>query len=544
MANSEQEFNMKEIGRRLSELLHKNDLTARGLSKKIKEDNPGSPDMYTTISRIVRGEEHIPRFNTLQHIANALGVSLHYLMWGKEDEGRKGKDVSMYKDNIERLYQEADKVYREEEQDIHQQRTIISGVADVFGMTVDELSARVVKIQGQLPKNYKEVREGEQRTWCNNKMVSAAISSYYGLEDRVLGLKRYAIRIAGKELTTPTYTRSDFLDINKPPLKILTGIATDRPKENIDIPPISRDYVPEALARFLKRQIVLDNNPLYRLMHVEGDPKIRSLLFSESQFYPYRFTAGLMFDELNDALIKGEGRVKSGLPIRKTILPDLASFLNFRSRICAGGIGVVFALARKKEEDHEEDYGIPIQMRSGKVSDSQGTYAVIPKALHQHHRKFEDEANLHWTVFRELFEELFKGAEVMGSTSARLMHAWYMRTKEYPALSYFNQPNSDYKCEVTGFGFNAITGEYNFAVLLTVNDTEYWDTYGSGMEGNWEAKGCEMISTKDEKRICEILQSNWSAESIFFFIEGLLRLKKLNPARVSLPKIKRLLGRA
>jgi len=64
------------------------------------------------------------------------------------------------------------------------------------------------------------------------------------------------------------------------------------------------------------------------------------------------------------------------------------------------------------------------------------------------------------------------------------------------------------------------------------------------MQTMWEMKGVVPISTIDEEQIVAMLsRPNWASESMFGFVEGLIRLQEIEPRRVRLPSIQRVLGK-
>jgi len=170
------------------------------------------------------------------------------------------------------------------------------------------------------------------------------------------------------------------------------------------------------------------------------------------------------------------------------------------------------------------------------VADGQGVLAVIPKACHQHVVKPEDEVGIQATVYRELFEEIYGRDEPQVGCSG-LTHDWYF---EVPPLKYFREHEGGYKNEIVGFGLNAVTGNYEFAMLLAVLDTWYWNTFSRQANPNWEQAGIEAVSSKDPSRIASLLLTgNWAPESVFHFVEGLMRLRAIEPSRVNLPDLHR-----
>ena len=222
--------------------------------------------------------------------------------------------------------------------------------------------------------------------------------------------------------------------------------------------------------------------------------------------------------------------------MREALLPCVDSIKNLSNRLGVGGPSVVFAMARGVPHN---DFLILLQIRSAKVTDSQGRLAVLPQGFHQpllNHP--ESEVNLSWTVYREIFEEIYGGKEAIRN-SQRLAHDWYM--EEHPPMSYFIGHEGAFNNELVGFGLNARTGGYECSVLLSVLDTWYCRTYASQMRPlTWETDKCIQLSTKNKAQILELLTNgNWASESLFAITESLLRLREIDPRRVDLPDINR-----
>ena len=220
---------------------------------------------------------------------------------------------------------------------------------------------------------------------------------------------------------------------------------------------------------------------------------------------------------------------------------QFSGYIIFRNRLCGGGIVVLCAMARPAP-DH--DFIMPIYRRSRTVSDSQGAFSTVPRGYHQPHVDAHDERNLSFSVYRELYEELFGGEEVERGT--RHYHPDWFFPRCEPLQWLLNHPES-YTLECTGFGMNLRLGDYTFVILLAVHDEDFYRLYGRRITGNWEASE----SVDDRRRISskkpEILSSlignaaQWDGAALFAFVEGLRRLEKLDKeigaGRVNLPQI-------
>ena len=276
---------------------------------------------------------------------------------------------------------------------------------------------------------------------------------------------------------------------------------------------------------------------IYRLV---GDPfggdKLR-LSFSISRYFSYRFTAGLLEDELFESLIKHKNDVNrilfehpNTLPIREQLLPNKDSLKHLSERISTGGISCVVAIARGEPYN---DFLIPLQVRSQAVAEGRGVFTASIQAWHQPNiGDYQNEVSLYWTVLKEMFEEIYRGEEVI-KLSPHLKYNWYL--KECPGVAYIHENPEKVTLELLGIGINALMGTYDCAILLVIHDPEYWDTYGNSMELFWETEKWLHLSTKE---IMPTLQRafndyGWLDQGMFSLSQGLLRLRELDDKRVS-----------
>lgn len=92
--------------------------------------------------------------------------------------------------------------------------------------------------------------------------------------------------------------------------------------------------------------------------------------------------------------------------------------------------------------------------------------------------------------------------------------------------------------EGTGFGFNLLTGNYEFPALIAIHDESFWHRYGGQVEANWEAERVRFVSSLDHDALAALaLDPSWSDEGLFAFFLGIRRLHELHPERVALPEI-------
>jgi hypothetical protein len=216
------------------------------------------------------------------------------------------------------------------------------------------------------------------------------------------------------------------------------------------------------------------------------------------------------------------------LPLRKPELPNVESLANVDRRFCCGGVGVLVAFKQS------ESYLVPIQERGQMVSDTRGTLALIPKGFHQPVADAGQEINIRSSVFREPYEEVFGGKEVEGDTQ-HMDPYWYIHKSE-PMKWFWD--NKQYICEVVCFGYNQTSGNYEFGVLLVVQDESYWTRYKADMKRMWETHKTFLVDTRDQEKIAElVMDSRWAQEALFHFVQCLIRLREIAPAAVNLPNV-------
>jgi hypothetical protein len=77
------------------------------------------------------------------------------------------------------------------------------------------------------------------------------------------------------------------------------------------------------------------------------------------------------------------------------------------------------------------------------------------------------------------------------------------------------------RIECTGFGLNLVSGNYEFASLVVIDDEEFWYRYGGRIEANWESTGLRLYSSLDRELLAELVGDDcWSNEGLFAFLLG------------------------
>ncbi|MPY78532.1 MAG: hypothetical protein GEV04_08555 [Actinophytocola sp.] len=261
-----------------------------------------------------------------------------------------------------------------------------------------------------------------------------------------------------------------------------------------------------------------------------------------SSFLEYALSADVLEGELLDAITASTDTVPGALRMRDACLPDLASVLSLSERLCAGGVVALCAIARPGDPYRGgRDYALLVQERSGEVLNASRTLAVIPKGFHQPLTDVRADARIGATLSREMDEELFGRVEVDSTCgdhrSAVPMHP--ARLSE--PLRWLTDDSQRMRMECTGFGLNLVSGNYEFACLVVIEDEDFWCRYGGDIEANWEASGLRLYSSLDHDLLTELLaDESWSNEGLFAFAQGLARLSEIGGGRVDSPLRKRM----
>lgn len=333
----------------------------------------------------------------------------------------------------------------------------VLAVLSLLGYTAKELPAAARRMKSMWKdRSLKEYQE-KIEIFAYEAAVCSVLREYYQRTSETHALQRYRVSVDGAIRETSLFTTESWVPLA---LRVedVAYILTEAPTP--DTPEAVRAYAPSVMERLNQTQVKTWDDPTFRLTRASIAAPIRSLEFSLTSFNLYRFTSGLLDDEIKESLANYDGNVshiirdrKKSLPVREALLPNVGSINDLSSRFCVGGPAVVFAMARGVPYNY---FLILLQIRSAQVTDSPGRLAVLPQGFHQpllNHP--ESEVNLSWTVYKEVFEEIYGGEEVMRS-SQRLTHDWYM--KDIPPMNYFLEHDGAFRSELVGFGLNARTG--------------------------------------------------------------------------------------
>jgi hypothetical protein len=177
------------------------------------------------------------------------------------------------------------------------------------------------------------------------------------------------------------------------------------------------------------------------------------------------------------AIVAGQPSARGGLPLRERYLPSLDSVLNIAGRLCAGGVPALCAIARPSDKYRgEADYLLLVQERSGHVLNAAHQLAVIPKGFHKPFADYRAGAPVGAALRREMEEELFGRADVDITAREHVSAAPMHRSRLSEPMRWLLDTPDALRMECTGFGLNLVSGNYEFASLIVIDDEEFWDS--------------------------------------------------------------------
>jgi hypothetical protein len=441
----------------------------------------------------------------------------------------------------------------------------------IFDLDIDELLARPVdtasagtfavdtdhvhtdrefswldKHQGWSPGTTRRETASRIAAWDSNdaagtRLVSSARTARSSIVEALLryysngltGHGAYRARCAGHELTTSILTKPEWLDLACPlshDRDLLTLVPSSRVRTEV-----STRYAIDRLAEVRLAGVRLANMPLYRLLSIDvANASIKGTV-GMAQFVEYALTSDLLEGEL----IRSLTCPAPSMPIRDIFLPDVASVVNFEERLCAGGVLALCAIARPADSYRgPADYALLVQERSGSVVNATGQLAVIPKGFHAPLTEARAESRIGATLRREMEEELFGRADVDCTIDSPRLAAPMHPGRVSEPMGWLMEEPGRLTMECTAFGVNLVSGNYEFASLIVIDDEDFWVRYGGQIEANWEAAGLRVYSSLDSELIDELItDESWSNEGLFAFLQGIRRLAKLGGRRVNVPVV-------
>ncbi len=367
--------------------------------------------------------------------------------------------------------------------------------------------------------------------------LASFIKSYYSSNEKGKDSCWYHFSLGDDEIRTASFTKSEWLGC---PIQISESNSSS---ELIEMPLPEVSIPKNTTLKLINDSTCIGarlwNGAIYRLYAFNPHKTTGTWLFSEIDFYSYRFTYGLLYDELLRTLWEFDFELdkvltKSNdlLPLRKRLMPDVHSIYSFGDRICASAIEVLFAIARPAPNN---EFTIVTNVRSNEVSEGQYMRHVIPAGFHEPSCSISKETNPFCTLFRELYEELFKGDEV--EKGVKRMSWDFFFHLPGPMNWLHDHPNS-WHLEFLDLSLSAITGAACIGYLFVIHDPLFYEKYWQFLEGRWETKSLDLISSKKEQEvIAQLNKTDWLPQGLMVCAEGLRRLKQLYPERCNYPDI-------
>ncbi|MPY78534.1 MAG: transcriptional regulator [Actinophytocola sp.] len=379
----------------------------------------------------------------------------------------------------------------------------------------------------------------QRRARVDQRSVADALHGYYRSAP---GHGWYTARYGSQtETATSILTRDDWLDLRCPlvPRHDRLAIARTGVSTAVSLDEHAADRALQRLAETLVTDTRLVDMPLFRLVDVDVSRGSIGGSVDVTSFVGYALTMDLLEGELIDALATGMPAERGVLPLRDRYLPDAATIVDLSGRLCAGGTLALCAFARPADPHRgDADYVLLVQERSGNVVNAARRLAVLPKGFHQPMADVRADAQIGATLRREMEEELFGREDVDNTvTDQRRADPMHPSRLSEPMRWLMADPDR-WRMECTGFGLNAVSGNFEFASLIVIEDEEFWSRYGGDIKANWEANTLRQFSSLDGEDLADLVHDvAWSNEGLFALLQGLRRLREMGGQRVNLPAI-------
>ncbi|GAA3854117.1 transcriptional regulator [Amycolatopsis tucumanensis] len=387
-----------------------------------------------------------------------------------------------------------------------------------------------------------DVREledrGNRRGRVRQRDVARALANYYRHLPQGYGC--YSAFHDGGDSATTILTSTTWLDLDcalTPHNDQVQLADTGAQDESLDEE--AAGHAAQRLAETLALGIRLVDMPLYRLISADVRKGTLGGSAAITEFVRYALTMDLLEGELIDTLAAGGEVTPETSPLRHRYLPDAGSVLDLSNRLCAGGTLALTAIARPADPFRgPADYLLLVQERSGRVVNAARQLAVIPKGFHQPMTDYRADTRIGATLRREMEEELF-GRDDIDNTLGRQRAADPMHPSRLSEpMRWLTEAPDRLRMECTGFGLNLISGNFEFAGLIVIEDEEFWRRFGGRVEANWESSALRQYSSLDRRLLTELISDvAWSNEGLFALLQGLRRLAQIGGERVSLPEI-------
>ncbi|MGH4011292.1 MAG: helix-turn-helix transcriptional regulator [Pseudonocardiaceae bacterium] len=398
---------------------------------------------------------------------------------------------------------------------------------------------KVMSRLGALDERALHDRNG-RRAKAGRSEVVQALSDYYRDQD-VQDLDLYRVRYDGRDVATSIVTRSDWLDLACPltPVHDRLMLVSAVPSYPMEVDDLVAEHAVRRLVEVVALDVRLTDAPIYRLLGLDIRRGAIGGAVGLASFVEYALTMDLLEGEFLDAIVCGVTPRPGSLPLRDRYLPNLGSVLDMSSRLCAGGVVALCAIARPSDAYRgAADYVLLVQERSGYVLNAARQLAVIPKGFHEPLADYRVDAQVGATLRREMEEELFGRSDIDSTISRHIVAAPMHPSRLSEPMRWLSETPHAMRMECTGFGLNLVSGNYEFAALVVIDDEEFWHRYGGHIEANWESAGLRLYSSLDRELISElVVDERWSNEGLFALIQGLRRLGELGGKQVNRPTV-------
>ncbi|MFC0105645.1 transcriptional regulator [Kibdelosporangium aridum] len=370
-----------------------------------------------------------------------------------------------------------------------------------------------------------------RRARVGRSHLSRELRAYYA--DLTDGYGAYGVRFRDDEFVTSIVTRSEWVDLATrlvPENERFNLVTASAAGDDVDV-----RHAVDRLTEAAALDVRMTDLPIYRLLDIDVRSGRISGTVTLSSFAEYALSMDLLEGEFVDALAGERGK----LPLRERYLRDLAAVLDMGGRLCAGGVLALCAIARPADPHRgPADFAILVQERSATVLNGARRLSVIPKSFHQPLKDPRADVRISATLLREMEEELFGRVEVDGTVGGHRLAAPMHPSRLSAPMRWLTEESGRLRMECTGFGLNLVSGNYEFAGLVVIDDDKFWTRFGGYVEANWEAVGLRVYSSLDADLIGELVtDESWSNEGLFAFLLGLKRLGELGGDRVRLPEL-------
>ena len=378
------------------------------------------------------------------------------------------------------------------------------------------------------------------RVKAGRSAVARALSDYYG-DAQSPDVSTYRARFGGLDVTTSIVTRPEWLHLAcaLAPEHDRLMMANSASNRLLQVDELAAEHAVRRLAETIALGVRVINAPIYRLLGHDIAPGAIDGRVELGQFVEYALTMDMLEGELLDTIASGAALRPGSLPLREEYLPDFDAVLDVSSRLCAGGVLALCAIARPADVYRgAADYALLIQERSEHVLNAARQLAVIPKGFHQPLADYRSDAQVGATLRREMEEELFGRSDIDTTVSPQVAAAPMHPSRLSEPMRWLTGVPDALRMECTGFGLNLVSGNYEFACLIMIDDEEFWQQYGGRIEANWESVGLRLYSTLDPELLADLVADDcWSNEGLFALLLGLRRLGEVGGKRVNLPAV-------